>query len=128
MLFNLSSTLLRSAPVVPAAPRRRSAPFAPTGPTPPPRIGWSGWARYRFSAASPRPPTPPASQARHFTTLDQVTQLVGVRDADPDLGFMARLLALCSLPRTNPKNRHEFKRVNGPYTLYMVAGGGNKLP
>ena len=41
---------------------------------------------------------------------------------------MARLLALCSLPRTNPKNRHEFKRVNGPYTLYMVAGGGNKLP
>ena len=41
---------------------------------------------------------------------------------------MARLLALCSLPRTNPKNQHEFKRVNGPYTLYMVAGGGNKLP
>ena len=71
---------------------------------------------------------PARRQARHFTTLDQVTQLVGVRDADPDLGFMARLLALCSLPRTNPKNRHEFKRVNGPYTLYMVAGGGNKLP
>ena len=57
-----------------------------------------------------------------------MTQLVAARDADPDLGFMARLLALCSLPRTNPKNRHEFKRVNGPYTLYMVAGGGNKLP
>ena len=67
-------------------------------------------------------------QTRHFTQLDQVTQLVAARDADPDLGFMARLLALCSLPRTNPKNRHEFKRVNGPYTLYMVAGGGNKLP
>ena len=30
--------------------------------------------------------------------LDQVTQLVAARDADPDLGFMARLLALCSLP------------------------------
>ena len=41
---------------------------------------------------------------------------------------MARLLALCSLPRTNPKNRHEFKRVNGPYTLYMTATAGNKLP
>ena len=67
-------------------------------------------------------------QTRHFTQLDQVTQLVAARDTDPDLGFMARLLALCSLPRTNPKNRHEFKRVNGPYTLYMVAGGGNKLP
>ena len=67
-------------------------------------------------------------QARHWTKLDQVTQLVAARGADPDLGFMARLLSLCSLPRTNPKNRHEFKRVNGPYTLYMVAGGGNKLP
>ena len=67
-------------------------------------------------------------KTQHFTQLDQVTQLVAARDADPELGFMARLLALCSLPRTNPKNRHEFKRVNGPYTLYMVAGGGNKLP
>ena len=77
-------------------------------------------------ALARRADTPPAR--RHFTRLDQVTQLVAARDADPDLGFMARLLALCSLPRTNPKNRHEFKRVNGPYTLYMVAGGGNKLP
>ena len=33
-----------------------------------------------------------------------------------------------SPPRTNPKTWHEFKRVNGPYTLYMVAGDGNKLP
>ena len=71
---------------------------------------------------------PARRQARHFTQLDQVTQLVAARDADPELGFMARLLALCSLPRTNPGNRLQFKRVNGPYTLYMVAGGGNKLP
>ena len=67
-------------------------------------------------------------QARHFTTLDQVTQLVGVRDADPDLGFMARLLALCSLPRTDPKNRLQYVRRNGPYALVMIAGGLNKLP
>ena len=67
-------------------------------------------------------------QTRHFTQLDQVTQLVAAREADPELGFMARLLALCSLPRTNPGDRHEFKRVNGPYTLYMTAGAGNKLP
>ena len=46
----------------------------------------------------------------------------------PDLGFMARLMALCSLPRTNPGDRKEYKRVNGPYTLYMTAIGGNKLP
>ena len=67
-------------------------------------------------------------QARHFTTLDQVTQLVGVRDADPDLGFMARLLTLCSLPRTDPKNRLQYVRRNGPYALVMIAGGLNKLP
>ena len=37
-----------------------------------------------------------------FTVADQVNQLVSASEADPDLGFMARLLALCSLPRTNP--------------------------
>ena len=68
-------------------------------------------------------------QARHhFTVADQVNQLVSASEADPYLGFMARLLALCSLPRTNPGNQKEYKRVNGPYTLYMIAGGGNKLP
>ena len=67
-------------------------------------------------------------QVRHFTRLDQVTQLVAARDAAPEMGFMARLMALCSLPRTNPADRLQYKRVNGPYTLYMVAGGGNKLP
>ena len=55
-------------------------------------------------------------------------QLVGASEADADLGFMARLLTLCSLPRTNPGNRLQYKRVNGPYQLYMIAGGGNKLP
>ena len=49
-------------------------------------------------------------------------------EADPDLGFMARLMALCSLPRTNPGDQLQYKRVNGPYTLYMTATGGNKLP
>ena len=63
-----------------------------------------------------------------FTVADQVNQLVSASEADPDLGFMARLLALCSLPRTNPGNRKEYKRVNGPYTLYMQSGPGNKLP
>ena len=68
-------------------------------------------------------------QARHhFTQADQVNQLVSASEADPDLGFMARLMALCSLPRTNPGDRIRYKRVNGPYTLYMTAGGGCKLP
>ena len=68
-------------------------------------------------------------QARHhFTQVDQVNQLVGASEADPDMGFMARLMALCCLPRTNPGNRKEYKRVNGPYTLYMNATAGSKLP
>ena len=68
-------------------------------------------------------------QARHhFTLAAQVNQLVGAREADPDLGFMARLMVLCSLPRTNPGNRKEYKRVNGPYKLIMTAIGDNKLP
>ena len=40
----------------------------------------------------------------------------------------ARMMALCFLPRTNPGNRLQYKRQNGPFTLYMVGGGGNKLP
>ena len=41
---------------------------------------------------------------RGFTVADQVDQLVSASEADPDLGFMARMMALCSLPRTNPGN------------------------
>ena len=68
-------------------------------------------------------------QARQgFTLADQVNQLVSASEADPDRGFMARTMALCSLPRTNPGNRKEYVRRNGPYTLVMSAGGLNKLP
>ena len=65
---------------------------------------------------------------RGFTLADQVHQLVGASEADAERGFMARMMALCSLPRTNPGDRIRYKRVNGPYTFYMTAGGGNKLP
>ena len=59
-------------------------------------------------------------QARHhFTQADQVNLLVSAREADPELGFMGRTMALCSLPRSNPGNRLQYKRVNGPFTLYM---------
>ena len=36
---------------------------------------------------------------------------------------MARLLALCSLPRTDLKTRLQYVRRNGPYALVMQAGG-----
>ena len=55
------------------------------------------------------------------TTFDNIS-------ADPALGFMARTMALCSLPRTNPGNRLQYKRVNGPYKLIMTATGDHKLP
>ena len=65
---------------------------------------------------------------RGFTLADQIDRLVGASEANAERGFMARMMALCSLPRTNPGDRIRYKRVNGPYTLYMTAGGGNKLP
>ena len=75
-----------------------------------------------------RSATPRPRWLHHFTRFDQVNQLVEASEADPDRGFMARLMALCCLPRANPGNRHQYKRVNGPFKLIMVAGADNKLP
>ena len=82
-----------------------------------------------YSLDGPMKTPQPSPQARHhFTQANQVNRLVSASEADPDLGFMARMMALCSLPRTNPGNRHQYKRVNGPYKLVMIAGADNKLP
>ena len=69
---------------------------------------------------------PPAQHS--FTLADQVGQLVSASEADPDRGFMARLLALCSLPRSNPGNQTQYVRQNGPYTLVISATTLDKLP
>ena len=59
-------------------------------------------------------------QARHhFTRFDQVDQLVSASEAESELAFMHRLMALCSLPRTDPGDAKEFTRVNGPVALGM---------
>ena len=71
-------------------------------------------------------PTSPAR--RGFTRFDQVSHLVTASEADPDRGFMARMMALCSLPRSNPGTRYRYVRRNGPYTLAMTAGVNNNLP
>ena len=65
--------------------------------------------------AAIRAATPQA--LHHFTQADQVNQLVSAREAEAERGFMARTMALCSLPRANPGKRHQYKRVNGPYKL-----------
>ena len=71
-------------------------------------------------------PTPQAG--RGFTLADQVNRLVWASEATPDRGFMARTMALCSLPRSNPGNQTQYVRQNGPYTLVMSAAGLHKLP
>ena len=77
----------------------------------------------------PAPLKPAKPQAvHHFTLSDQVDQLAAAREADPDTGFMARMMALCSLPRSNPGNQHQYKRVNGPYKLILSRTGEYKLP
>ena len=69
------------------------------------------------------------SQARyHSNRLDQIDRLIHAAEADEDIAYLARLLALCSLPRTNPGNRKEYVRRNGPFTLALTAGFDNKLP
>ena len=65
---------------------------------------------------------------RHFTRFDQVDRLARAALASPDRGFMARLMMLCSLPRTNPGRRLQCNRVNGAYTLIMTAVGKTGLP
>ena len=83
-------------------------------------------ARVYLGTRTTRPRSP--QSVFHFDRTDQVASLVAAREDAPDIGFMARLLALCTLPRTNPGNRLLYKRVNGPYRLYMQAGPENKLP
>jgi hypothetical protein len=69
-------------------------------------------------------------QKKHHYTLErQIDDLLEIGgDNRPEVGFMARMLTLCSLPRTDPGNQGQYKRVNGPYRLYMQAGPESKLP
>ena len=55
--------------------------------------------------------TPPARH--HFTRFDQVDQLVGASEADAELAFMHRLMALCSLPRTEVWNSRFLNSSSG---------------
>ena len=83
----------------------------------------------RQRLGSPAPLALPHQAVFHWDSLDQVNALVEARDAEPELGFMMRLLALCTLPRTRPPStQREYHRVNGPFTLYMNALGGAQLP
>ena len=88
----------------------------------------SEYAKMRAAFTDLGWPVPTPQKFHHFSEAKQAEALDAAREADPDIGFMARLMALCSLPRTNPGNRLQYKRVNGPYKLIMIAGGDTKLP
>ena len=73
-------------------------------------------------------PVPTPQSFHHWTLARQVDQLVTAREAEPDLGFMARMMALFSLPRTNPGRRLQYRRVNGPYKIIMTATVSTNSP
>ena len=84
--------------------------------------------QFREYIGAPAPVATTPQALHHWTRNDQLDALLKARDGEPDTGFMMRLLALCTLPRTNPGDRQQYRRVNGPFTLYLIAGGGSKLP
>ena len=94
------------------------------------RDGWvpSGAVVGDLAVSVPTIPAASPQARRGYTISHQISHLLRARESAPELGFMARTMALCSLPRSNPGNRHQYKRVNGPFKLIMVAGGDNKLP
>ena len=65
---------------------------------------------------------------RHPGIFKQVDRLCAASEAVPDLAYMGRQLTLCCLPRTNPGDKSQYLRQNGPYQLGMSAGPGYKLP
>ena len=58
----------------------------------------------------------------HFTRFDQVNQLVSASEADPDLGFLARTMALCSLAPHQPRQPQRVQARQRP--LHALHGRG----
>ena len=71
--------------------------------------------------------TPPPAQ-RAFTRFDQVNQLVRPAKRTSILVSWAAQWRSAPCREATPGNRLQYKRVNGPFTLYMNVVGDNKLP
>ena len=69
------------------------------------------------------PPEARTPQARyHYTTDDQIGQLVAAREAEePDIGFMNRVLSVCALPRKSQGTSRMYVRNTGTYELALTA-------
>ena len=90
------------------------------------RANARGIEEAREYLGTPAPLTLTQQAVYHWNRDDQINALVAAREGEPDTGFMMRLLALCTLPRTNPGDRLQYKRVNGPFALIMTATGNAK--
>lgn len=70
-------------------------------------------------------PQPP-QRVFHWGAKDQERQLLDSTLQTPDVAFMVKVAALCSLPRTNPGSRDRYIRANGDWQLTLTAGGPDK--
>ena len=82
-----------------------------------------GIEQFRRHIGTPAPLTMTPQAVYHWNRDDQINALVSAREGEPDTGFMMRLLAVCTLPRTNPGTRDRYVRRNGPFALILIAGG-----
>jgi hypothetical protein len=68
------------------------------------------------------------STDREWNKHDSLVE-IGHGDAPPELGFMARMMVLCTLPHSDPGEEvREFKRQNGDFKLIIQAGPEKNLP
>ena len=82
--------------------------------------GAPAWVRSRRPTRSTRSGAP-GPRAGRWTRDEQIGSLIRVADSRPDLGFMVRLLALCTLPRTDPGTRTHYVRRNGRLRAIRIA-------
>ena len=87
-----------------------------------------GIEQFREHIGDPAPLAMTPQAVYHWTRDDQAYALAAAGEAEPDTGFMMRLLALCTLPRTNPGDRFQYVRANGPWRLTLARTGDAKLP
>ena len=87
-----------------------------------------GLEEFREHIGTPAPLALTPQAVYHWNRDDQADALVAAREGEPDTGFVMRLLALCTLPRTNPGDRFHYVRTNGPWRLTLARTGEAKLP
>ncbi len=77
---------------------------------------------FSLTALTPPPEDP------HYTQQGQIVQLFDIRNQTYDIGFIARLLTLATMPHSNPGDADNYTRFNGDYKLVMRRGEDTKLP